>query len=247
MKRCLRCGHQFPDDDSFCLEDGSILTVINSSQDAPTQVITSPFVGASQAQSAPSHWIYVLVGCLATGLAVSVYFLAARGNSESPPSVSTVSEMMQAPATPSPVPSKAAIQIDDRGVQVDTAAITNEIREAVRKWIQAAEARDIDATMSFYSDTVDYYVYPRSSKYFVKRDKQKAFDKYQSLSFSIADLTITPGSEGITADAVFEKTWVFQGATVFSGRDRQLLKFRKIDGQWLIYDERELKIYYVKK
>lgn len=120
---------------------------------------------------------------------------------------------------------------------------SSEIVETVRAWIRALESRDIEITMSFYSSTVDYYTQARAPKSVVRADKQKAFDKYKNIQFTISDPVIATEPGSSSAEAVFDKMWVFKGESESAGKAKQALKFRKIDGQWLIYDERDWKVY----
>jgi hypothetical protein len=58
-------------------------------------------------------------------------------------------------------------------------------------------------------------------------------------------MTVTPDASGERATAVFDKEWNFSGAEKTSaGKVKQQLQLKKVNGQWLISGERDLKVYY---
>ncbi|MEO6588762.1 MAG: hypothetical protein ABIP06_05490, partial [Pyrinomonadaceae bacterium] len=88
----------------------------------------------------------------------------------------------------------------------------------------------------------------RVSRERVRADKQRAFAQYDSIKFKISDVKVTPDATGEKATAIFDKEWNFEGAEKYSsGKVRQMLTFSKINGQWLITGEKDLKTYYVEK
>ena len=108
MKRCHQCGSTFSDDNSFCLDDGSVLVADmqmpfgNISADQPTQVVnrTTP----ATVTSAPARWPYVLIGMLAAAvLALGVVLLlqpqAGESTGKQPATTSTRPTATDTPAT----------------------------------------------------------------------------------------------------------------------------------------------------
>ena len=98
--------------------------------------------------------------------------------------------------------------------------------------------------MRKYAGTVDYYRKRGASVDFVRRDKQRAFDRFSSISVTISNMNVAVGDSGETATATFDKEWVFQGSRTSTGKVQQQMQFRKINGEWLITGERDVKVYY---
>jgi len=66
------------------------------------------------------------------------------------------------------------------------------------------------------------------------------------MNVNISNMTVTVGTAGDTATAVFDKEWTFVGSGTSSGKVRSKLEFRKINGKWLITSERDVKVYYTR-
>jgi len=254
MKRCPQCGQQFSDDYSFCLDDGTVLSVESAPyRDVPTQVVPRQVIAGPQGVKSSPPWIYVLVGCLVTALAGTVYLLAFRGDTARPSNPGAVyadngvPTTSQPSITPSDQPRRETSATNTPPQSVAPEQTKNELEGSIRSWISAGESRDIDSTMRFYADVVDYYRKPGSTKSFVRSDKQRYYNKFQTASVTISDLVITPSVDGSSAEALFDKNWTYDGNSNFSGKVRQQLKFRKFGGKWLITGERDLKVYYVNK
>ena len=132
---------------------------------------------------------------------------------------------------------------------VDPEQVKTEISNAINSWKSHLESRDINAQMSQYSDVLDYfYTRGTTSLSVVRKVKQKAFDSFDNLRVSIDNLQIIPDSNGEKSVAVFDKSWNFSGyAKSFSGKVQSQLLFKKINGQWRIAGEKDLKTYYVIK
>jgi hypothetical protein len=130
----------------------------------------------------------------------------------------------------------------------DPAVIKKEIASKIYAWKSLAESRSLDPYMDMYASSLDYYTKSGASKSFVRRDKQNAFNKFDTIRISIGNLSVTPGSDGRTATAVYDKQWLFAGGgKQNTGKVRSQLKFKKSGDRWLITSERDLKIYYVNK
>lgn len=90
MKKCPNCNQVFPDDNFFCLEDGTtLLPVLSTTENlpvfptpdsAPTQVVTRPH---SQRIPDSSKWLYLIIGVMATTIiALGIAFYFPRSTSE---------------------------------------------------------------------------------------------------------------------------------------------------------------------
>ena len=97
--------------------------------------------------------------------------------------------------------------------------------------------------MSDYADTVDYYRSGGVPRGAVRQDKLRAFSKYDSVEVTPSNVSVTVDGSGEAAIAEFDKHWLFEGENVYEGRARSQLKFRRINGRWLITSERDLKVY----
>ena len=136
------------------------------------------------------------------------------------------------------------IQTPTPATQIDKQAASREVSQQIYSWKSLAESGDLNSYMRKYAGTVDYYRKRGASVEFIRADKQRAFNMFSSMSVSITDMNVTVDDSGERASAVFDKEWVFQGARRSTGKVRQQMQFRKINGQWLITAERDLKVYY---
>ena len=107
MKTCPQCGQQFSDDNSFCLDDGSVLVVpahtpSRGTGDQPTQVLTTaPVVIASSNKGV----LYAFVGILLLVIGGMASYIAFRPGDDSDKfqTVSTTKANTQS-ETPAPAP-----------------------------------------------------------------------------------------------------------------------------------------------
>lgn len=131
--------------------------------------------------------------------------------------------------------------------EVDLGEIKNDISDRISSWKSQTESQDLDDYMNGYADRVDYYTKKGVSKNFIRNDKQRAFSKYDSIKFNLSNIRISPGSDGQTANVVFDKEWNFSGGGEnSSGKVQQQLKLKKQGDSWLITSEKDLKVYYVR-
>lgn len=127
---------------------------------------------------------------------------------------------------------------------VDTAQASRDISQQINSWRSYAESGNLDSQMRTYAPTVDYYRKRGASREFVRADRERAYRLFNSMSISITDMNVSVGDSGDTATAVFDKEWVFEGSRRSTGKVRQQLELRRIDGRWLITGERDVKVYY---
>ncbi len=120
------------------------------------------------------------------------------------------------------------------------------VPQFINGWKSMAEARNLDAYMGNYADTVDYYRKSGASRGFVRADKARAFGMYNSMRVNISNLSFDVSADGRTATAVFDKEWDFRGGRNSSGKVQSQLKLRNENGRWLITGERDLRVYYTR-
>jgi len=127
---------------------------------------------------------------------------------------------------------------------VNAEEVKKEVAKTIYTWKSTAESHDLDSYMGNYADTVDYYLKKGASRAFVRSDKQKAFDVFDSISVDITNVTVTPGPTGQEASAVYDKEWEFEGKKRSAGKVRQEMRFKRVNGEWLITSEKDIKVYY---
>jgi hypothetical protein len=128
---------------------------------------------------------------------------------------------------------------------VDADEIRREVSKKITYWKTSSESLDLDSHMSNYADTVDYYNRRNASRAYVRSDRQRAFTQFDSISIDITNISVSADAAGDVATAVFDKEWVFDGARRSTGKVRSQLRLRRINGEWLITGERDVKVYYV--
>ena len=130
---------------------------------------------------------------------------------------------------------------------VDREQARKNVSQRIFTWKSQAESRNLNSYMANYADTIDYYQKSGASIGYVRNDKQRAFTLFDSINISIDNMHVSVDDSGESATAAFDKAWVFEGAKHNSGKVRSQLKLRKINGEWLITGERDLKVYYVNR
>ncbi len=129
-------------------------------------------------------------------------------------------------------------------LQVDKEQAAKQVSQEIQGWLASSEKQDLDAIMSRYADSVDYYRRNDADRGFIRADKQRAYRLYDTIIFRVSDMNVSVSDSGDSATAVFDKEWMFTGRRSSFGRVQQQLQFRRINGQWLITGERDLKVYY---
>ncbi len=128
---------------------------------------------------------------------------------------------------------------------VNPEQVTREIGEKINMWKSAAEAINLNAYMNNYANTVDYYRKKNADLDFVRKDKQRMFNKYDDIKMNISNLRVIPDASGDNATAVFDKEWKFEGEENYSaGKVQSQIQLHKYSGRWLITGEKDLKVYY---
>jgi hypothetical protein len=81
----------------------------------------------------------------------------------------------------------------------------------------------------------------------VRREKARMMELYPQVHrYDISDVKLE-SHKGEEAVVSFRKDWDMNGDRRFSGAERQRLKLRRINGDWKIVREEELKIYWVRR
>lgn len=146
-------------------------------------------------------------------------------------------------ARPSPSPAASPT-----ASPVDATAVASQVTSALNGWAAATTARDIDAHMNYYADTLDTYYNARNvSSSRVRSDRERAFDTYSSMDVQLSNIRVTPDPSGQRATVTFDKTWTFAGDKYSNGSVQQLVTLTKTGGRWRITGEKDLQVYYVNR
>lgn len=126
--------------------------------------------------------------------------------------------------------------------------VKKDVSNQIYSWKSAAESHNLNAYMGNYADTIDYYNKRGASNGFVRGDKQRAFNTFDSMKINLSNMRVSPDDSGENATAVFDKEWVFEGAGKYNaGKVQTQLRLKKFGDAWRITGERDLKVYYVDK
>lgn len=254
---CPKCGTQYGDETlRFCLQDGTPLSP-SFPTETPTIVLgeTETIIAARGAVPGPKR-SNTLAAVVLTALGMLVIFgiagvgawlylrdtpqETAKNNGNSDPSSNVDGRDVNLKTTravngkPTPTPT------------VNTEELRRDVIKSITTWKSMAESRDLDSYMGNYADTVDYYLKKGASRAFVRGDKQRAFTMFDSIHIDITDMNVTIDPSGENAAAIFDKEWNFEGARRSSGKVRQQLRLKSVNGAWLITAEKDLKVYYSK-
>jgi ketosteroid isomerase-like protein len=189
-----------------------------------------------------------LVTVVVLGLTGLGIWLATRGGrpetsrvNNARPENSTINANTRPIASPTPSPSATPTVSPTQNI--DKARITKDVRDQIDSWVDNTESFDADALMHNYADRVDYFRTGSATKQQIWEDKQRAFEKFDTIRFDISNVKIDVDPSGDTATAEFDKAWVFEGETTSKGKVRSQLRFRNFGGRWLITSEKDLKVY----
>lgn len=143
-------------------------------------------------------------------------------------------------ATPTPKPTLLPAEIEEA---------KKEVENTINSWKSAAEKHNLDANLSNYADTVDYYKAGKLNKSKLKTSKEPAYKRYDEIMIDIENVKVTPDAVGEKATVVFDKNWDFLGVDkdgndiYYRGKVQQQLILNKIGGKWKIISEKDLKVY----
>lgn len=118
------------------------------------------------------------------------------------------------------------------------------LRDALNGWVAATNERDINKQMSFYPQTLKaFYLSRNTSRADVRAEKARVFSHAASVDIRTGVPQIKLSPDGRTATMRFRKRYQIAGG----GEDRtgevlQELRWQKVNGQWRITSERDLKV-----
>ncbi|MGB7069694.1 MAG: hypothetical protein WBD22_09390 [Pyrinomonadaceae bacterium] len=167
----------------------------------------------------------------------------ANSNTERKHRSITPSPTVAGTPTESPNANSISNSTENKVSDAESVRVKKDISDRIEKWRTQAESLDLTGHLENYANRVNYYNKLRSDRDFIRRDKARAWSRFDSIDVEITDLKITPGIDGNEAVAEFDKEWDFDGERQSTGKVRSQLRLEKIGGKWLITGERDLKVY----
>jgi hypothetical protein len=275
MKICPKCHSSYSDETlNFCLTDGVPLVVEevyqerlssqNPWQEAETlhdsrfiaavsehttspNSVTPTFISASSQKTATFSTeapqksskkilFAVIAILLAGGIAAAIFWRSAN-----PTNGANKSQTAAVP-TATVIIKKAVEPLTDEQQN----QVKKEVAATLEDWRASINRRDIERHITHYMQTLDeYYKESGIDKNHVRADRQRAFDRYESISLQVDNIEITPESTE-SATAVFDKSWTFKNAQrTATGAVQQEMHLVKVGGKWLINGEKDLKVYFL--
>lgn len=264
MKICPKCNSTYTDESlNFCLTDGVLLLKTDTDlQDAvtifdadlqdfqPTVNNTSPNSASatdsqiklktdtfSDKQPISHSYLRPLLGVLAMVSAIGIIFWWLYTNGDANSANKQV-------AVDSQIANKPRIVVPLTPEQENLTK--KEVTDLVEEWRKSIEKRDADANVKFYTQTLDtYYRESGIDRNHVRADRQRAIDRYETLTIQIDKLQIKPETPEM-ASAIFDKSWTFKNPVkVSTGSVQQEMYFVKQKGKWFINGEKDVKVYYI--
>jgi hypothetical protein len=152
------------------------------------------------------------------------------------------------PPTPIPFPSNTSTStpLPTPTPHVDSERARQDVSQTIHGWKSMAESKNLDAYMGNYADAIDYYNHSGASRSYVRSDKSRAFEMYDSIRVDLSNMNVSVDESGNKATATFDKEWDFRGSRNSSGKVQTQLKLRNVNGQWRIVGERDLRVYYTR-
>jgi ketosteroid isomerase-like protein len=119
-----------------------------------------------------------------------------------------------------------------------------QLRAALNEWVAATNARNLSKQLSFYRPTMNAFYQRRNvSVAEVGADRARVFERAHSINIQAEAPSIQLDPDGQTATMLFRKRYAIAGG----GEDRsgevlQELRWQRINGQWRIISERDIKV-----
>ncbi|MBC7933688.1 MAG: hypothetical protein H7Z38_24265 [Rubrivivax sp.] len=130
--------------------------------------------------------------------------------------------------------------VDRRG-EADEA---NALRAELERWVEATNEKDIRGQMDFYMPKLlAYYLTRNTPSNFVKADKSRVFARATTINIRAEEPEIVFLERGSAAVMRFRKRYQIEGGPQSRrGEVIQELRWRKTDGGWKIYSERDIRV-----
>jgi serine/threonine-protein kinase len=135
-------------------------------------------------------------------------------------------------------------QTNQTNQQGNLTVAREQVAATLQRWIGATKQHNLEAHLSHYADLLDvYYMRTNVTKDFVRENKARAYNLYDTMDAGISNVVISVDATGARAIATFDKWWSFSGNGTSSGSVQQRLWLANVNGRWLITGEKDLKVY----
>lgn len=120
----------------------------------------------------------------------------------------------------------------------------DKLREALNRWINATNTRDIESQMTFYMPRLKaFYLARNAPQSLVRQEKNRAFATAKSIDIRAAEPEIIFQDGGRTAVMRFRKKYdIVNNLNRRSGEVIQELRWQQNAGEWKIFSERDIKV-----
>ena len=118
------------------------------------------------------------------------------------------------------------------------------LRAALSEWVAATNARDLGKQLSFYPPTLNaFYQRRNASLEEVRSDRARVFENARSIDVRADTPIIRVSRDGQSATMRFIKRYsIVGGGEDRSGEVVQELRWQRVNGQWRIVSERDIKV-----
>lgn len=172
---------------------------------------------------------------------------------ESAPAVQAASEAKPLEQALPPSAPEAALKQEAEASEVAEEANSREVRpgetqaalrSALGEWLAATNARDLGKQLSFYRPTMNaFYQRRNASLAEVRADRARVFENAHSIDVRADSPIIRVSQDGQSATMRFIKRYsIVGGGEDRSGMVVQELRWQRINGQWRIVSERDIKV-----
>jgi uncharacterized protein (TIGR02246 family) len=193
------------------------------------------------------HWIVYAVAT-AAALAILIAVLSIQGpRPDHAPAAAPPKRDSASPMTAAQPKANEARGESDRATAAPVKPPDDQaaIRSLLENWAAASRNGNVEEQANFYAPIVDRYYGQRNvSRDRVKREREQALEKLGAVrQYDISNVYVQITGVN-TAVATFNKTWNFASPNgSYSGKVRQQVSLRRIDGSWRIAAERDIRVY----
>lgn len=143
---------------------------------------------------------------------------------------------------------KTAAQTVENNQSSDNSDVKKEVEEFIENWRKSAEAKNLVDFTGKYAAQIVYFEKEQASVNDVKNDFQQVLSNFDEIRITLSDIKIASTEDGKRATAVFDKKWLFEGKDkIEEGKTHTKLELEKVNENWKIVSEKNLRIYLAEK
>jgi hypothetical protein len=126
------------------------------------------------------------------------------------------------------------------------AQVKQEVTDFLISWARTNSEKNAEAHLAHYANTLEiYYGESGRDKGHVLADRQRAYQRYNTIQMDVDNIRVTPESTE-SATIIFDKSWTMRNDKKTStGSVQQEIHVSKTGGKWLIDSEKDLKVYFI--